>query len=337
MGTAASSSAGHHRSGDNETRAVDQQAKDDGGPWELNLGIPFGAFSEVQPLADGTACTCFRGKLSGGSGGGSGKLVAIKALKPSGSTEADAEDLEKELNVMQLLQHPRIVRLAGAGQMPEQRGGGMFIATELLAGGTLSAAIGTKDCPEGSTWLWRARVRSWFPMQEAFRQAAGVASALAYMHDEAMPGAKVLHRDIKSNNLAFTEDFRTLKLFDFGLAKILRPPDKLGDDVYKMTGNTGSMRYMAPEVARGLPANETADVYSFAIVLWEMVSVELPFQFYGIKELHERVVMGGARPRLAPDWPESFKDLLTRCWLTDLTKRPSMAEVEETLCGLLKE
>lgn len=58
---------------------------------------------------------------------------------------------------------------------------------ELLAGGTLSTALGTKDCPEGTTWLWRARVRSWFPMEEAFRQAAGVASALAYMHDEAMP------------------------------------------------------------------------------------------------------------------------------------------------------
>lgn len=47
-------------------------------------------------------------------------------------------------------------------------------------------------------------------------------------------------------------------------------------------------RYMAPEVARGLPANETADVYSFAVVLWEMVSIELPYQFYGLKDLTER-------------------------------------------------
>ena len=70
--------------------------------------------------------------------------------------------------------------------------GGLFIATENLSGGTLSAAIGTKDCPEGSTWLWRARVRSWFPMEEAFRQAAGVAAALAYMHDEAMPVSGIL-------------------------------------------------------------------------------------------------------------------------------------------------
>lgn len=50
---------------------------------------------------------------------GGGREVAIKTLKPGKSSEADAEDLDKELNVMQLLQHPHIVRLAGGGQMPE--------------------------------------------------------------------------------------------------------------------------------------------------------------------------------------------------------------------------
>lgn len=47
-------------------------------------------------------------------------------------------------------------------------------------------------------------------------------------------------------------------------------------------------RYMSPEVARALPANETADCYSFAMVMWEMVSLELPFQFYGVKQLNEQ-------------------------------------------------
>jgi len=47
-------------------------------------------------------------------------------------------------------------------------------------------------------------------------------------------------------------------------------------------------RYMPPEVARGLPANETADCYSFAMVMWEMVSLELPFQYYGVKEMTEQ-------------------------------------------------
>lgn len=47
-------------------------------------------------------------------------------------------------------------------------------------------------------------------------------------------------------------------------------------------------RYMSPEVARSMPANESADCYSFAMVMWEMVSLELPFQFYGVKELTEQ-------------------------------------------------
>ncbi|CAM9512342.1 unnamed protein product [Pylaiella littoralis] len=322
---------------DQQQQQQQQQQQDSGGPWDVNLGIPFSAVNGVRSLADGTACTCFRGELGGGGSGNDGgsRPVAIKTLKAENDSKSDAEDLDRELSILQLLQHPNIVGLAGAGQMPEGRG--LFIATELLSGRTLSAAIGTKDCPEGSSWLWRARVRSWFPMEEAFRQAAGVASALAYMHDDALPGAKILHRDIKSNNLAFTADFGTLKLFDFGLAKILRPGDLIGDNLYKMTGNTGSMRYMSPEVARNLPANETADVYSFAMVLWEMVSLHLPFQFYRVKEMMEQVVLGGVRPRLPPDWPEGFKDLLTRCWSPDMSKRPSMAEVETRLRELLQE
>ncbi|CAM9728522.1 unnamed protein product, partial [Laminaria digitata] len=138
-------------------------------------------------------------------------------------------------------------------------------------------------------------------------------------------GAKVVHRDIKGSNLAFAAD-GTLKLFDLGLAKILRPQDLLSDNVYKMTGNTGSLRYMSPEVARSLPANETADVYSFAIVLWEMVSLEQPFHFYGVKNMFEQVMMAGTRPRLATEWPEGLKDILSRCWSAEICERPGMAE-----------
>lgn len=65
------------------------------------------------------------------------------------------------------------------------------------------------------------------------------------------------------------------------------------------------VRYMPPEVARSLPANETVDVYSFALVMWEMVSLELPFQFYSVKDFLDKCVHGnrnersqGARSRL---------------------------------------
>lgn len=57
---------------------------------------------------------------------------------------------------------------------------------EYLARESLDSALGT-SMPEGTTWVWKARVRSWFPQEEALRQAAGVASALSYLHEEAIP------------------------------------------------------------------------------------------------------------------------------------------------------
>jgi len=59
-----------------------------------------------------------------------------------------------------------------------------------------------------------------------------------------------------------------LKLFDFGLAKKLTPSNATDNDLYLLTGNTGSLRYMAPEVAIGLPYNQKADAYSFGILFW---------------------------------------------------------------------
>ena len=66
-------------------------------------------------------------------------------------------------------------------------------------------------------------------------------------------------------------------LVDFGLAKEIRPEDKLDDDLYKMSGNTGSLRYMAPEVALEKPYNSSVDVYSFGILFWQITSLETPF------------------------------------------------------------
>lgn len=64
--------------------------------------------------------------------------------------------------------------------------GGIFLALEYLSRGTVDVVLGT-NTPGGSTWLWKTRVRSWFPLEEAIRQGAGVASGLAYLHERALP------------------------------------------------------------------------------------------------------------------------------------------------------
>lgn len=66
-------------------------------------------------------------------------------------------------------------------------------------------------------------------------------------------------------------------MFDFGLAKELKPHRRLADGTYQLTGNTGSRRYMAPEVATVRPYNLSVDAYSFGILLWELSALEKPF------------------------------------------------------------
>ena len=73
---------------------------------------------------------------------------------------------------------------------------------------------------------------------------------------------------MKPENIAFTID-DNVKLIDFGLSTCVKKRMSL-NDVYQLTGNTGSLRYMAPEVALKLPYNEKVDVYSFGIILWQM-------------------------------------------------------------------
>jgi serine/threonine protein kinase len=69
-----------------------------------------------------------------------------------------------------------------------------------------------------------------------------------------------------------------IKIFDFGLAKELTEGVRNTDGTYNLTEMTGSPRYMAPEVANAKPYNATCDSYSFAILLWEMVSLQVPYE-----------------------------------------------------------
>jgi serine/threonine protein kinase len=190
--------------------------------------------------------------------------------------------------------------------------------------------------------------------EERLMVANGVASALAYLHSQ-----KIIYRDLKPDNVGFDRQ-GTCKLFDFGLARRL-PNDpynnnnnnsknkkqqqkttmmmNMMNDTYVMSGKTGNMLLMAPEVWHQQPYNEKADVYSFAMLLWMILALDLlPYR----RELlgsdttvfTKRVmtIQGqGERPLIPKKWPKYLQLLLRQAWSYDMHERPTMNEICFTL------
>jgi serine/threonine protein kinase len=123
-----------------------------------------------------------------------------------------------------------------------------------------------------------------------------------------------------------------VKLFDFGLAKELDDSMKFGcTELYELSGNTGSLRYMSPEVARSEPYNLTADVYSFGLLLWQICSLQLPYDGMNRQDHSELVVHGNERPPLDSNWSTPLRILMKRAWEPDPLVRPSMDSIYKIL------
>lgn len=124
-----------------------------------------------------------------------------------------------------------------------------------------------------------------------------------------------------------------MKLFDFGLAKEITSSIQADENgLYKLTGMTGSPRYMAPEVGNEQPYNNKCDTYSFGILFWQMYSDKIPFELYGMSAIRKRVWNGEQkRPFVPEDWPVPIKSLLGRSWSPDVGERPTFDQLYQIL------
>lgn len=153
--------------------------------------------------------------------------------------------------------------------------------------------------------------------QESLRIAYNLLSGIVYLHN----AKSIIHRDLKPDNIGF--DFQDeLKLYDFGLAKDLRLCEKDENGLYRLTPNTGTLRYMAPEVLTGKRYNASVDLYSFGMIFWQILSLQIPFQAFDFKTFQLQVVEKRFRPKVNSLWPDSIRALIEKCWSFDLRKRP---------------
>lgn len=139
---------------------------------------------------------------------------------------------------------------------------------------------------------------------------------------------------MKPDNVGFTKE-GDLKLFDFGLCTCVNQRDHTTEG-YEMTGNTGSLRYMAPEVVLRKIYSEKVDVYSFGILIWQMATDVIPFKGLSRDDFITKVVKGGLRPPLNITWPAAFGHLLQECWNSDSKCRPSFSDIVKRLVKMMK-
>ena len=165
-------------------------------------------------------------------------------------------------------------------------------------------------------------------LQSQIRVAASLAGAIDYLHSQG-----IIFRDLKSNNVGFDKE-GNLKLFDFGLARFMPRHGDAYEDVYEMSGS-GTPRYTSPEVLFRQPYNLKADVYSFSVVLWEIMNLKKPFAKYKNRKDLEKALSTFDSKALAINrrWPQPIQDIIKSGISRDLWARPLMSE----LCKVLND
>mmetsp|Transcript_22265 Transcript_22265/g.72162 ORF Transcript_22265/g.72162 Transcript_22265/m.72162 type:complete len:563 (+) Transcript_22265:96-1784(+) len=241
-----------------------------------------------------------------------GTDVCVKVLHQSLQMDRTAmSEFKTEVELMVQLHHPHIVQFLGLCQSPDFYG----IVTEYMAGGSL-ASMFTQPLAVG--------------LRRAIEISLDCARGLAYLH--AHRPRPIIHRDLKPSNLMFDEN-QVLKIGDFGLSKTINRKQKMGQR-YTMTGETGSYRYMAPEVFRHEMYGPPVDVYAFAMIAYQLVTWQTPFADMDPVEAAKRAAMESLRPDVSSKELISVKGLvkiIVGCWDANAVNRPSFGQVIERL------
>lgn len=236
------------------------------------------------------------------------RIVAIKVLN-RGSTTDERALLEsrfiREVNMMSRVKHENLVKFIGACKDPL-----MVIVTELLPGLSLRKYLNSLRPNQ-------------LELDVVLSYALDIARAMDCLHANG-----IIHRDLKPDNLLLTANHKSVKLADFGLAR----EETLTE---MMTAETGTYRWMAPELYSTVTLrqgekkhyNNRVDVYSFGIVLWELLTNRMPFEGMSNLQAAYAAAFKQERPKIPDDIAPELAFIIQSCWVEDPNLRPSFSQI----------
>lgn len=241
-------------------------------------------------------------------------ITASNAESLLSMTNSVMSRLNQEASIMANLHHPHVIHLLGLTTFPAA------MVQEYCERGSLLDVLRSAKTDQSKADLltWDRRIYI----------AAGVAKGMLYLHSLNPP---LVHRDLKSANILLTTDWCP-KVADFGLSKIM------SDTARSSSLTAMNPRWMAPELLTGGLSAPSADVFAFGVVLWELMTWELPWGMtnpwgiVGALERGERPAIPQAAELPGPGsgtWPQlgDYIDLIRCCWSQDVGERPNFQEV----------
>lgn len=245
----------------------------------------------------------------------------------SGATFERYDAFLNEVRIMAQLRHPNLVLYMGACGRP---GEPLCIVSELCAGGSLHDWLHMREQPRP-------------PARIALETALAVARGMHYLHASSPP---ILHRDLKPRNVllrrAPTEGGKlsaaNVAICDFGLCRLLltdTPRDRAASPIAPV----GTLAYMSPSAISGGTFTSKDDVYSFAVVMWELFTARIPYSGVPVARIMLGVSQDGMRPPLTPDLDidPAVENLIARCWADDKDDRPTFGEIISILREIMDD
>ncbi|KAJ7946989.1 Protein kinase [Quillaja saponaria] len=230
------------------------------------------------------------------------KIIMVPDDDENGTLAARLEkQFNREVTLLSLLHHRNLIKFIAACRKPPV----YCVITEYLSEGSLRG------------YLHKLEHKS-LSLQKLIAIALDIAYGMEYIHSQG-----VIHRDLKPENILIDQDFH-LKIADFGIACEEAYCDLLADD-------PGTYRWMAPEMIKRKTYGRKVDVYSFGLILWEMVAGTIPYEDMNPIQAAFAVVHKNLRPVIPSDCPPAMRALIEQCWSLQPDKRPEFWQVVKVL------